>query len=510
MGSGLELRQTHISWVYLSANEVWKVKKPVELGFLDFTTLEKRRLMCEAELRLNLRLAPNVYLDVVSVRRDAAGQLRFGGDGKVVDWAVHMKRLPDHDRADLRLADGRLRDEDIEAIAVRVAEFHDACDRDPETDRFGTVEVIGRNVRENFEQARTTILDYVSPDQAREIESWQTRFLRERVPMFAARIRGGRIRDGHGDLRLEHVYLDEAGNVVIIDCIEFNERFRFADVCADVVFLAMDLARSGRVDLAERFLALYAREANDFDLYPLVDFYESYRAFVRGKIAAMVALNPDTEPETRKRARQDARRYYLLALASERRSLIPPALIAVGGVIASGKSTVASRLALELAVPVIDADRTRKFLAGVTATSPLPEPPWQGVYSEEFGERTYDELTRRARSVLMTGRPVIFDASFRSRRHRSAVRALADELGIPFGFVECRADLDVCRERLRHRESGVSDGRLEIFEDFVGKWEPVTELSPSEHIVVDTTRSIEDTMDAVRERLPVSFARLTQ
>ena len=192
------------------------------------------------------------------------------------------------------------------------------------------------------------------------------------------------------------------------------------------------------------------------------------------------------------------------------RSLMAPALIAVGGVIASGKSTVTSRLARELVVPVIDADRTRKFLAGVMATSPIPEEPWQGVYSEEFGERTYDEMARRARSVLMTGRSVIVDASFRSTRHRAAVRTLARELGIPFAFVECRADADVCRERLRHRESGVSDGRFEIFDDFVRKWEPITELSPSEHIVVETTRPIEETMDVFRDRLPVSFARLTQ
>ena len=511
---GLELRETHISWVFLSAGEVWKVKKPVDLGFLDFTSLENRHSTCEAEVRLNRRLAPNVYRGVVPVRRDNAGRLYVNGggegEGELVDWAVHMTRLPDEDRADVRLSANRLTDEDIESIATRIARFHDECESNQRTDRFGTVDVIGGNVRENFEQARSTILDYVSPDQAREIESWQTRFLRERVPTFEARVRAHRIRDGHGDLRLEHVYLDAAGNVTIIDCIEFNERFRFADVCADVVFLAMDFARSGRVDLAERFLALYAREANDFDLYPLVDFYESYRAFVRGKIAAMVASNPDTEPEIRERASKDARRYYLLALASERRSLIPPALIAVGGVIASGKSTIASRLARELAVPVIDADRTRKFLAGVTATSPLPEEPWQGVYSEKFGERTYEELARRARSVLMTGRPVIVDAAFRSSRHRAAVRTLARELGIPFAFVECRADAGVCRERLRHRERGVSDGRLEIFDDFVLKWEPITELTPSEHIVVETTRPIEETMDVLRDRLPVSFARLTQ
>ncbi|HXV63208.1 MAG TPA: AAA family ATPase [Vicinamibacteria bacterium] len=508
---GIELRETHISWVFLSANEVWKVKKPVELGFLDFSTIEKRREACEAEVRLNRRLAPGVYRGVVPVHRGEAGHLSIDGTGAVIDWAVHMWRLPDRDRADVRLSQGRLTQDHVETIAERVARFHEECDSNDHTARFGALEVIGRNVRENFEQARATILEYVSQEQANEIESWQTEFVDARKALFEARIRERRIRDGHGDLRLEHVYLDEAGEVVIIDCIEFNERFRFADVCADVVFLAMDLARSERVDLAERFVALYAREANDFDLYPLVDFYESYRAFVRGKIAAMIASDPEADAMVREKNREDARTYYLLALASERRALVPPALVVVGGIMASGKSTVASRAAAELAVPMIDADRTRKFLAGVEPTTPIPAKPWQGVYSREFSEKVYEELFRRARAVLTSGRPVILDATFRSAAHRSAARKLAAELGVPFAFVECRATTEVCRERLlrRREEVGVSDGRLAIFDDFVKKWEPVTDLPKEEHFVVDTTKPLEQTMDQLRRRLPVSFAPLT-
>ncbi|HSF16007.1 MAG TPA: AAA family ATPase [Vicinamibacteria bacterium] len=508
---GIELRETHISWVFLSANDAWKVKKPVGLGFLDFSTIEKRREACEAEVRLNRRLAPNVYRGVVPVRRDVGGHLCINGPGAVVDWAVHMKRLPDRDRADVRLSQGRLTDDHVETIAKRVAGFHEECDSNDETARFGTLEVIGGNVRENFEQARATILEYVSQEQAEEIESWQTKFLVDRQALFEARIHERRIRDGHGDLRLEHVYLDDAGDVVIVDCIEFNRRFRFADVCADVVFLAMDLARLGRVDLAERFVALYAREANDFDFYPLVDFYESYRAFVRGKIAAMVASGPETDAKVREKARSDARLYYLLALASERRALVPPALVVVGGIMASGKSTVASRLAAELAVSVIDADRARKFLAGVEATSPIPEKPWQGVYSREFSDKVYGELLRRARAVLTSGRPVILDATFRSAGHRAAARDLAEEISVPFAFVECRATAEVSRERLlqRREEVGASDGRLEIFDDFVKEWEPVIELPAEEHVVVDTTKPLGETMQLLRRRLPVSFAPLT-
>jgi aminoglycoside phosphotransferase family enzyme/predicted kinase len=511
---GLELCETHISWVLLGEREVWKVKKPVDLGFLDFTSVEKRRRFCEAEVRLNRRLAPDVYLDTVPVCRDPSGRLEIGGtgEGEIVDWAVHMKRLPDEHRADVRLSNGRFSAKHIETIARRVAEFHAACRCDDETRRFGTPERIGRNVRENFEQARPTILEYLNRTQAEEVESWQTTFLSERARLFAERVEADRVRDGHGDLRLEHVYLDDDGGIVIIDCIEFNDRFRFADVCADVVFLAMDLARLGRVDLAERFLALYARESNDFDLYSLVDFYESYRAFVRGKIAALVAGNLDTSAPVREKADADARRYYLLALASERRSIEPPALLAIGGVIASGKSTIAERLGAELAVPVIDADRTRKFLAGVETSTAVLEAPWEGIYSKECTEKVYGELTRRARRVLASGRPVILDASFRSIQHRDAAQKLAKELGVPFAFVECRPSDDVCRERLRERDRdrGVSDGRLEIFDDFLRRWEPVTELPTTVHVVVDTGVPIEKTMETLRARLPVSFAGLKQ
>jgi predicted kinase len=294
-------------------------------------------------------------------------------------------------------------------------------------------------------------------------------------------------------LRLEHVYLDERSEVVILDCIEFNDRFRFADVCADVVFLAMDLAWHGRVDLAERFLARYAREAGDYDLYPLVDFYQSYRAFVRGKIASFQASS-------------EARRYFLLALASERQPIVPAMVIAVGGVIATGKSTLASALGREIPAPVVDADRTRKELAGVSPKEPLPESPWTGFYSKEFTEKVYGEVRRRASAVLASGRPVVLDASFRSRVHRAQARGLAQESGVPFFFVECRASEELCRERLREREKtkSVSDGRIEIFGDFTRSWEPVEEIAPPEHVVVDTSKSLEANLEVLRKTIPFS------
>ncbi|MEO8801137.1 MAG: kinase, partial [Polyangiaceae bacterium] len=393
------LEETHISWVFVLDRDVFKVKKPVDLGFLDFSTIDKRKAACDAEARLNARLAPQVYRGVVAVRRGEDGRAQIGGDGEVLDWAVHMHRLPDARRADNLLARNELSGEDIDVIAERIATFHEKARVDEETTAFGKVEVIRENIEENFAQTRTSLGAYVTPENAAEIVRWQTAFVCDHESLFEERALKGHVRDGHGDLRLEHIYLD-APTPTIIDCIEFNDRFRYADVCADIAFLSMDLAAKGRVDLSERLLAHYARASNDFDLYALVDFYESYRAFVRGKISVMLASNDAVSWEARSRAAADARRYFLLALAADRRSVLMPSVVAVGGIIASGKSTIATHIGAEMSAPVIDADRTRKAMLGVEAEHPVHEGAWQGAYDPAFSDRVYAEVLRRAAVVL--------------------------------------------------------------------------------------------------------------
>ncbi len=281
----VEVRETHISCVFLGDEQVFKIKKPVDLGFLDFRTIEARKRACDAEVTLNRRLAPDVYLGVVPVVRGRDGTFAFGGEGALVDWAVHMRRMPDTLRADVRLSEGRLDAASLDALARRLADFHREAPSSDEIGEYGLPAAIRTNVTENFAQARASIGEHLTPREAAEIEASQLEFLRRNEGLFEARVAAGRVRDGHGDLRLEHVYVGLDGALTVLDCIEFNERFRFADVCADVAFLAMDLAWHGRADLAERFLASYARASGDYDLYALVDFYESYRAYVRGKVS---------------------------------------------------------------------------------------------------------------------------------------------------------------------------------------------------------------------------------
>ena len=299
------------------------------------------------------------------------------------------------------------------------------------------------------------------------------------------------------------MYFATDGGIRVLDCIEFNERFRCADVCADVAFLAMDLAAHGRVDLAERMLASYAREAGDFELYAVVDFYESYRAFVRGKVASMLANDEGADPLARGHAAQEARRYFLLAprpIASpscDRRSC-------VGGLIASGKSAIADRLSMELGAPVVEADRTRKGMLGVEALRPLDDPAWAGAYDPAV------QRSRLRRALSPGGGGPRVGAPGRDRRVLPLGGAPArgsgprESRGVPFRFVECRTTPEVCKERLvaRARQRGVSDGRLAIFDAFRARYEPVTELGSDEHVVLDTSGAPDRALARVRDVVP--------
>lgn len=504
----VELIETHISLVFLAEGVVYKVKKPVDLGFLDFRGLDDRKRACEAEVALNRRLAPHVYFGIIPVRRagvDASGEpsgsAGLVGDGPIVDWAVHMIRLPDARRADVMLARGALGAPQIERIARTIARFHREGRVGEEAARFGSPEAVEANVRENFEQTRGLLGKYLRPEEAEELERSQLGFVRAEAALFRERAVSGRVRDGHGDLRLEHVYFEDEKRVTVLDCVEFSDRYRIGDTCSDIAFLSMDLAFHGRVDLAEQLLAAYAREAGDFDLFSLVDFYEGYRAYVRGKVASILAADAGAGSEARARAEEEARRYFLLALSAKRAPVVAPSVVAIGGIIGSGKSTLAAALSGEMAAPVVEADRTRKQLMGVEPTVKLFEGTFQGAYDPGFTQKVYDEVLRRGSKVLGSGRPVILDASFRSASMRRAARELAERFRVPFRFIECGADPEVCKSRLKARrvESEVSDGRLEIFDDFAKSFEAVTELSPGEHIRVDTGQPLASSLESLRK-----------
>jgi uncharacterized protein len=503
MASGkVTLRTTHASWVFLTEADVWKVKRPVELGFLDFRDVEARRQACEEEVRLNRRLAPDVYLGVEPVRRTARGHALGGdgpGDGPIVDWAVHMRRLPDAASADALLEHGRLDANSLSRVAERLATFLRAARPTPE---FGTPAALGRNLDENFDQVASFVGELVGEETFDEVQAFQRRELTRNAARFAERVAAGRVREGHGDLRLEHVYLlpakDGPPQPVIIDCIEFAERFRCGDSAAELAFLAMELESADRADLAAGLIARFAEASDDFGLYGVLDFYLSYRAWVRGKVAAFVAVDPSTPFAVSASKREEARHFFGLARSFSGSPLDRPFLIAVGGAIGSGKSTLAAELGRELAVPVVSSDRTRKLLAGL----PLTTAADGRLYEKGERDLTYDEVIRRARQVIQSGRGVVLDATFSTRRWRQLAAEAAHSGQVSFVFVEARCQPELLRRRLaeRGKKPSVSDATEALLESFLKDYEPITPLDPQPCFVVETDKSPElASRDALRQ-----------
>ncbi len=478
----VELAATHISWVFLTDRDVWKVKRPVDYGFVDYSTLERRRHFCLEEVRLNERLAPGVYRGVVPVRLGPEGHT-LAGDGPIADYAVRMRRLAADASFDARLRRGALTHDDLWSLAGALAPFYAAA---PARPAYAAPAAIGVTIAQNLEDARPFIGRLVSPETFEAVRAWQLGFLEREAGRFEARAARGRVREGHGDLRLEHVYL-EGGALLVIDCVEFAERFRSCDVAADTGFLAMELDARGRADLAGSFLGRFALESDDYDLYEVADFYLAYRAWVRAKVAALLAVDPSTPRGKAARKGDEARALFALAERYTRPREQPAPVIAVGGLIGAGKTVLAEAASRALGLPVVSSDRTRKWLAGVAPTDRAPA----DVYEPAFSRRTFDELFRRAEVAVRSGRGVILDATFRGRDLRSRARALARRYGRQFLLVEATCEPTVLVARLRHRAKGpsVSDATEALLARMRADFEPVTELPAGEHLVVQTTAS---------------------
>jgi aminoglycoside phosphotransferase family enzyme/predicted kinase len=499
-GEPVDFHMTHASWVFLTARDVWKVKRPVDLGFLDFRTIEARRRCCEDEVRLNRRLASDVYLGVETVRRGAAGHTLVG-DGQIVDWAVHMRRLPEEASAAAMLARGALDASALELVATRLAAFLDEARVTPE---FGSHALLTANVEENFAQVAPFVGDLVDGAVFEQVRAFQLEALTRRQQRFALRIGENRIREGHGDLRLEHIYLpprsDDAGRRLppiptIIDCIEFNERFRCGDGASEVAFLAMELEAERRPDLAAGFIARYAETSGDFGLYGVLDFYLSYRAWVRGKVAALVAGDPAAPAEARRLARAEAGRRFGLARAFAGTPVDRPFLIAVGGMIGTGKSTLAAALGRVLAVPVLASDRVRKQAAGLAPTARGGE----DLYERARREQTYTIIVEKAGQVLETGRGVIVDATFSRRRWRELVAKAARAHDATFAFIEARCPEELLRQRLAARRDTASESDADdrLLAAFRRQYEPVGSAEPEPAFAADTSGSAEAAQSAV-------------
>jgi hypothetical protein len=505
------VHQTHISVVFLAGDRAYKIKKPVDFGFVDYSTLERRRMFCRREVDLNRRLAPGVYRGVVPITEGSDTGLVVDGDGPAVEWAVEMERLPPEKNLESRLdgprggASGEEMRDKLERVAARLADFYETAATSPDIAEYASPEAVSTNMLDNFRDSRDQIGACVTESVFERFESLTTSELERLRGHIARRAREGVVRDTHGDLRLEHVYfLEEADGserLSIIDCVEFNDAFRYADPIADMAFLAMDLEAHGYRDLARSFEATFFDRFDGPDPGGLVDLYVAYRAAVRAKVSGLKALEDEVGEEDRREARRKARRHWMVGLGRLEEARRRPALILVGGLPGTGKSTLARGLAEEGNFDVIDTDVVRKELAGLEPGASAEADVGSGIYSREWSDRTYDSCLERARARLFEGERVIVDGSFREADRRLPFFERAVEWGVPCRFLVCEAPEEVVLQRLRAREGDASDAGVEVYRSMKQTWEPVEGFEARRRARIQTDGSPEASVASAVETL---------
>ena len=486
--------QTHASDIFMVPPFVYKIKKPIDLGFLDFSTLEKRRYYCEKEIELNARLCRGAYLGVEEISLKN-GNFSLGKGDQTVEYAVKMNMLPEKYFLHNLLKEGKADEADFIRIANILADFYKDQKSGEEICEYGRPEKIKINIDGNLTLSKNFIGETISQEAYVAIKFYNDYFFENKSDLFRTRMEQGLIKDCHGDLRLEHINF-ASEEICIFDCIEFNDRFRYIDIASDIAFLAMDLDFNSYYRFSKFFVSEISKIMKADSIDDVLDFYKCYRAFVRGKVESIKALEPEVPTEERELAHKKASSYFKLAL---KYALFgsDPVIIATFGLIGSGKSTFAELLSKELSCEIVSSDIVRKQITGISSKERKYEEYDSGIYSKNITERTYRELFDRAEEISKNGRPVILDASFSKRKWRESLIERAKNLDIPLYFLQTHAPRDIIEERLIKRElrgQSVSDARLEILDRFIYEFEEPLEISEKNLISINTTKSAKDNM----------------
>lgn len=477
----IQILQTHISYVLLTGDFAYKIKKPVNFGFLDFSTIAQRRHFCYEEIRLNQPNAPEIYLDVLAITQEG-NRFILGGTSEPVEYGVKMCQFPQSSLLSTMFEEGKLTEVEMEKLGKTVAHFHSKCQTSDYIKTFGEVAKIGEYIDDNYQHTLKYIGGPQTQEQYEETKAFSDRFLLEQAELLAQRRDHNFIRECHGDLHLRNICLWH-NKIQLFDCIEFNEPFRFVDVMYDVAFTVMDLEARGRKDLGNAFLNTYLEQTGDWLGLQVLPLYLSRQAYVRAKVTSFLLDDPTVAAGAKQEARITATNYYKLAWKYTK--IDRGRLILMSGLSGAGKSTVARKLARKLGAIHLRSDAVRKHLAGI----PLAEKGEDTLYTAEMTQKTYNRLLELGILLANRGFAVILDAKYDKQRLRESAIAQAQQDQIPLEILYCTAPMDLLRDRLLSRTGDVSDATVDLLANQEAAAEPFTEEEQSLVTILDTSQN---------------------
>ncbi|MBD2579169.1 AAA family ATPase [Oscillatoria sp. FACHB-1406] len=480
----IELLQTHASYVFLTGDYTYKIKKSVNFGFFDYSTLEKRQHFCQEELRMNRDLAPEIYLEVLPITCDGE-RYTLQGKGAIIEYAIKMRQFPQTMLWSHLFEQGELTIEWMEELGRTVAAFHQSAKTNDYIRSFGEVEKIKAAFDENYQQSEPYIGRVQTQQQFEETKQFSDRFFECERDLLKQRQARGKIREVHGDLHLKNICLWE-GKVRLFDRIEFNEEFRFVDTMYDVAFAVMDLEARGRVDLGNAFLNTYLERTGDWEGLQVLPLYLSRQAYVRAKVNSFLLDDAAVPPEEKEKAKEAAENYYRLAWNYTKTHRGRVAMMS--GLSGSGKSTVARQLGREWGAIHLRSDAVRKHLAGLD----LQERGDDTIYTPEMNQKTYGRLLELAEMLVQRGFSAILDAKYDRVALRKPVVELCESLQVPLQILYCNAPLDVLRDRVAARSGDISDATPELLARQRAAFESFT---PAEQRYV---RAVEENFNSVK------------